>query len=417
MFINMKKLIYFILVFFTSVAFAAQPALTIFQGGTGTTSPSGILIGDNGSTPRLQTLTIGSNLTLTGTTLSATGGGGSPGGLTTQIQFNDNGNFGGDGNLVWDAAGFGLALRSNHQNFTLFSADSPSTNGTYMFATNDGQLFIGAVVGSGGITFDFNTAVSEPTLIFPNAAGTFALGTGSAGNCASWSTTNTLTTTGSPCGAGGGTGVGTVSTSSLETAGQIPYWTTTSGYPAKLGGIATGTVSAGSTAITVTANRYVLNGALAIDCAGASGAQVGCLSAANFLTFSNKIGTSSNATAGNLAYYTTTSGTPALIADVATGTLSVSGALTTNATRSVVGGALAITYTGLATTSQPSSSNLLTSNGAAGVYGTATSTLSASSPLTGSFVQVGSGGSLGCQTASGAQAGCLSAADWLTFNG
>jgi len=47
----------------------------------------------------------------------------------------------------------------------------------------------------------------------------------------------------------------------------------------------------------------------------------------------------------------------------------------------------------------------------------ATSTLSASSPLTGSFVQLGSGGSLGCQTASGSQAGCLSSTDWNTFNG
>jgi hypothetical protein len=76
----------------------------------------------------------------------------------------------------------------------------------------------------------------------------------------------------------------------------------------------------------------------------------------------------------------------------------------------------AFTFVGLATTSQPSSSNVLTSNGAAGVYGTATSTLTASSPLTGSFVQLGSGGTLGCQTASGSQAGCLASADWTTFN-
>lgn len=76
-----------------------------------------------------------------------------------------------------------------------------------------------------------------------------------------------------------------------------------------------------------------------------------------------------------------------------------------------------IDWTGLATTSQPTSSQLLTSNGSAGVYGTATSTLTASSPLTGSFLQVGSGGALGCQTASGSQAGCLSSTDFNTFNG
>lgn len=75
-----------------------------------------------------------------------------------------------------------------------------------------------------------------------------------------------------------------------------------------------------------------------------------------------------------------------------------------------------ITWGGLATTSQPSSSNLLVSNGGTGIFGVATSTLTPSSPLTGSLVQIGSGGSLGCQTASGSQAGCLSSSDWTTFN-
>lgn len=59
----------------------------------------------------------------------------------------------------------------------------------------------------------------------------------------------------------------------------------------------------------------------------------------------------------------------------------------------------AFTWVGLATTSQPTSSQLLVSNGGAGVFGVSTSTLSASSPLTGSFTQIGSGGSLGIQDA------------------
>lgn len=75
--------------------------------------------------------------------------------------------------------------------------------------------------------------------------------------------------------------------------------------------------------------------------------------------------------------------------------------------------------TGLATTTPIAGGNLLayTTSGAGFAYGVATSTLAASSPLTGSFTQVGSGGSLGCQTASGSQAGCLAAADFTTFNG
>lgn len=51
------------------------------------------------------------------------------------------------------------------------------------------------------------------------------------------------------------------------------------------------------------------------------------------------------------------------------------------------------------------------------VNSVSTSTLTATSPLTGSFVQIGSGGALGCQVASGSQAGCLSSTDWNTFNG
>lgn len=75
-----------------------------------------------------------------------------------------------------------------------------------------------------------------------------------------------------------------------------------------------------------------------------------------------------------------------------------------------------IAWVGLATTSQPSSSNLLVSNGGAGVYGVATSTLSASAPITGSFTQVGTGGSLGCTTASSGVGGCLSNTAFDTFN-
>lgn len=55
--------------------------------------------------------------------------------------------------------------------------------------------------------------------------------------------------------------------------------------------------------------------------------------------------------------------------------------------------------------------------GTNGIHSTvATSTLTPSSPLTGAFTQIGSGGALGCQVASGSQAGCLSLADWTTFN-
>lgn len=61
------------------------------QGGAG--SNNGILKA-NGSGV-VSTVTIGSGLSFDGTTLSASGGGGSPGGSNTQVQYNNSGNFGG----------------------------------------------------------------------------------------------------------------------------------------------------------------------------------------------------------------------------------------------------------------------------------------------------------------------------------
>src|SRR3990167_7497406 len=77
-----------------------------------------------------------------------------------------------------------------------------------------------------------------------------------------------------------------VSTSTNETAGRLSYWTTTSGSPARLGEVATGTVS-GTNGITVTAERSAVGGALAIDCTVASGSAAGCLSTADWNIFNN----------------------------------------------------------------------------------------------------------------------------------
>lgn len=73
---------------------------------------------------------------------------------------------------------------------------------------------------------------------------------------------------------------------------------------------------------------------------------------------------------------------------------------------------------GLATSAPIASSNLLvySSVGAGSAYGIATSTLTASGPLTGSFVQIGTGGMLGCTTAAAGVAGCLNSTDWSLFN-
>jgi hypothetical protein len=65
---------------------------------------------------------------------------------------------------------------------------------------------------------------------------------------------------------GGSGGTGTVGTSSQETAGTLAMWATTNGYPALLGSVATGTLS-GGTGLSVTANRYVVGGSATIEAA------------------------------------------------------------------------------------------------------------------------------------------------------
>lgn len=58
--------------------YGSAQAVSVFitsQGGTGTTTPSGILSGDNGATTHLNTVIIGTGLTYSGNTLSANGSG------------------------------------------------------------------------------------------------------------------------------------------------------------------------------------------------------------------------------------------------------------------------------------------------------------------------------------------------------
>lgn len=181
----LRKLLAFVVLFAgiltPTIAFAQ---FTTVQGGTGTTSPSGILIGVTGNL-HLQTLTVGTGLTLTGTTLAATGGGGTPGGLNTQIQYNNNGSFGGISGAVTD--GTAVSLTAAH----LFN---PTINGA----------------GTGLATLTYPNTSSNATITFPTVTGTLAL-------------TSQLTG-------------GNVATSSSETSGYFPTWTTTSGTPAKLSG-------------------------------------------------------------------------------------------------------------------------------------------------------------------------------------
>jgi len=72
---------------------------------SGLTSSTARLLGrSTAGTGALEEITLGTNLSFTGSTLNAAGGGGgSPGGATTQVQFNNAGAFGGDPMFTWTA--------------------------------------------------------------------------------------------------------------------------------------------------------------------------------------------------------------------------------------------------------------------------------------------------------------------------
>jgi hypothetical protein len=151
-------------------------------------------------------------------------------------------------------------------------------------------------------------------------------------------------------------------------------------------GVATGTIS-GAGGVTASAGSSVIGSALTVTCTAGTGSATGCIQSADWTVFNNKISSSSLSALTPIIYNSSTG---------------------------------VFSWVGLATTSQPSAGNFLVSNGAAGVYGIATSTPTVTAPITysgtfGSFVG-GAAGTFACTTATGSVAGCISAADWTKFN-
>lgn len=170
---------------------------------------------------------------------------------------------------------------------------------------------------------------------------------------------------------------GGLATTTALTAGRLLVTNGTNG----IFDVATGTVSAGSSAITVTAGRSAIGGALAIDCAVASGSQAGCLSSANWTTFNDKqapgfqISTTSSAAVSRLAYYTGVSGTS--VGGVATTTFALTSfpAQLSGTVGAFVGGAnSAYTWWGLSTSTAMANTQV--------PYGTAANTLGSEAAFT-----------------------------------
>lgn len=275
------------------------------------------------------------------------------------------------------------------------SLGSPGASGTVLLSTGVAtkwvattSLNVAAITSLNGLTastqtfattsanggWGFSSSGSTHTLNIPTANATNPLGLLSNTD---WSTfNNKISSTSlsasypisynSTTGAFSWLGLGTTTT---WTGGQVAYVVNGN----TIASVATGTVSTGSSQITVTAGRSVLGGALSIDCATATAGQSGCLSSTDWSVFNNKISSTSIDTSAELAALVTdetgTAGSLVFsISPAFTGTYtfvnaSGSNATTTNATSTNLVVSNSVTFNGMLTGCLQSTSGVISSTG------------------------------------------------------
>ena len=93
------------------------------------------------SAGEVASVTLGTNLSFSGNTLNATGGGGSPAGSTGQVQYNNAGAFGASSNLFWDNTNSRLGVGTSTPSAPISASNSgDSTSGAIFFrGTNTGS--------------------------------------------------------------------------------------------------------------------------------------------------------------------------------------------------------------------------------------------------------------------------------------
>jgi Major tropism determinant N-terminal domain len=171
--------------------------LVVANGGTGlTTIPAGNVVIGNGTSALYGVApgTAGNVLTsIAGvwTSNAAVGGGGSPGGSTTQVQYNNAGSFAGDANLTFSGS-------------TLTSANLIVSNLTVsqaVFSSATKQLVSNPITGTGSVVMNASPIITSPSLITP------ALGSPTSGNMAATTSIPVANATGTLAVANGGTGL------------------------------------------------------------------------------------------------------------------------------------------------------------------------------------------------------------------
>lgn len=127
---------------------AATPVTQVVNGGTGSSTLTGILVG-NGKNP-LQTLIIGTNLTLTGHTLNATGGGGS--GASTTLLGDTNTFSGHDtfSNIIIGSITGNAATVTNG----IYTTDTGTVTNTMLAGSIANAKLLNSSITVNGVTFN-----------------------------------------------------------------------------------------------------------------------------------------------------------------------------------------------------------------------------------------------------------------------
>lgn len=127
------------------------------------------------------------------------------------------------------------------QTFTNASSSLLSVTNTAYFGGTATSTFdsAGVLTLVGNLVFDGTTLTGTSGLDT-----TLISGTATNGECAQFNGDGDIVGAGAACGSGGG--AAPIATSTNETAGRVPYWTSTSGTPATLGEVATTTITGGT---------------------------------------------------------------------------------------------------------------------------------------------------------------------------